>query len=131
MNPPHSRAAFINRPARQAQSAAKRGPKRGIGWRLFHGLVEQQGCAEKSLEQSVVQFVHDARTFFATFFQTDIIFEVRLSLAGQPDSSLKRCLCSPAIPSHGPASEPLLAKQSAVDGANPGRSAGNQGRMSG
>src|SRR3977135_2446392 len=121
MNPPHSRAAFINRPARQAQSAAERGPKKGIGWRLFHGLVEQHGCAEKSLEQSVVQFVHDARTLSRAFFQTNIIFEVRLSWGGLPDSSLKRCSRSPAVPSSGSGTRAGTGERTGVDGANPGK----------
>ena len=55
------RTAFIDGPTHQAQSAAQRRLRRGIGRRLFHGLVEQDGCAEESLEQRIVQFVHDAR----------------------------------------------------------------------
>jgi hypothetical protein len=81
VNPPYSCAAFINCPTHHAQSAAARGPKRGICWHFFDGLVEQHGCAEKSPEQSVVQFVHDTHTLSTTFFQTDIIDEVRSSLA--------------------------------------------------
>jgi hypothetical protein len=131
VNPPYSRAAFINRPTHQAQSAAERGPKRGIGWRLFHSLVEQHGCAQESLEQSVVQFVHDVRTLSTTFFQTDIIFELRLSLARQPNSSLKRCFRSPAVSSHGSCIRAATGETIGVDGANPRRSAGNQDRMSG
>jgi hypothetical protein len=130
VNPPYSRAAFINCPTHHAQSAAERGPKRGIGWRFFHGLVEQHGCAEKSLEQGVVQFVHDTRALSTTFFQTDIIFEVRSSLAGQPDSSLKRCFRSHAIGSHGSGIRDAPGETIGVDGANPRRSA-NQDRMSG
>jgi hypothetical protein len=94
---------------------------------LFHRLVEQHGCAEKPLEQSVVQFVNDARTFF----QTDIILEVRLCLAGQPDSSLKRCSRSPAVPFHESGIRAAPGETIGVDGANPRRSAGNQDRMSG
>jgi hypothetical protein len=130
VNPQYSRAAFINCPTHHVQSAAERRPKRGIGWRFFHGLVEQHGCAEKSLEQSIVQFVHDTRTLSTTFFQTDIIFEVRSSLAGQPDSSLKRCFRSPAIGSHGSGIRAAPGETISVDGANPRRSA-NQDRMSG
>ena len=60
-------------------------------------MVEQHGCAEKSLEQSVVQFVRYARTLFTTFFQTNIIFEVRLSLAGHPFPKSERCSRTPAV----------------------------------
>jgi hypothetical protein len=129
VNPPYSRAAFINCPMHHAQSAAERGPKRGIGWRFFHGLVEQHGCAEKSLEQSVVQFVDDTRALSTTFFQTDIIFEVRWSLAGQPDSSLKRCFRLPAIGSHRSGIRAVPGETIGVDGANP-RSSADQDRMS-
>src|SRR2546426_2675828 len=58
----------------QAQSAAERGLTRRIGRRLFHRLVEQHGCTEKSLQQSVVQFVDNARTLSTTFFQTNTLF---------------------------------------------------------
>src|SRR3989449_1035111 len=61
----------------QAQSAAKRRLTRRIGRRLFHRLVEQHGCTEKSLQQSVVQFVdnsHNSLTLSTTFFQTNTLF---------------------------------------------------------
>ena len=84
MNPLYCSAAFINGLMHYAQSAAERGPGRIIRRRLFYRLVEQYGCGEKPLEQSVVQLVCDARTLSKAFFQTDIIFEVRVSCAGHP-----------------------------------------------
>jgi hypothetical protein len=50
VKPPYSRAAFINGPSHQAQSAAEHGLRGGIGTRLFHRLVEQHGGTKKSLE---------------------------------------------------------------------------------
>ena len=61
-----------------------------------------------------MQFVHDARTLSITLLQTDIIFEVRLSLVIQPESLLKRWSRSAVLLSRGPASEQALAKQSAL-----------------
>jgi hypothetical protein len=84
VNPQYCGAAFINGLMHYTQSAAERGLRRIIRRRLFYRLVEQYGCGEKPLEQSVVQLVRDARTLSKAFFQTDIIFEVRLFWAGHP-----------------------------------------------
>ena len=79
VNSPNCRAAFINGLTYETQSSAERGHRRGIHRRLFYRLAEQHGCAEESLQERVVQFVHDARTLSEAFFPTDIIFGVRLS----------------------------------------------------
>jgi hypothetical protein len=92
-------------------------------------LLEQHGCGEKPLEQSVVQFLRDARTLFTTFFQTDITFELRLSQAGHLASSMERCSRSSTVPSHLSGIKAALGETIGVDGAR-GR-AGIQVRMSG
>ena len=79
MNPSNCSAAFINGLLYQVQSSAERGHRSGIHRRLFYCLAERHGCGEKSLQQRIVQFVRDARTFSKAFLQTDIIFEVRWS----------------------------------------------------
>ena len=78
-----------------------------------------------------MQFVRDARTLSTTFFPADIIFEVLLPLAGQRESSLKRWSPSPAVPSHGSGIRAAPREAIGVDGANPGRNAGNRDRMYG
>ena len=78
-----------------------------------------------------MQFVRDARTLSTTFFPADIIFEVRLPLAGQRESSLKRWSRSPAVGSHRFGSNAPPSETIGVDGANPRSSASNQGKMFG
>ena len=97
---------------------------------MFYSLVEQHGCAEESLEQSVVQFVRDARTLPGPFFQADIVFEVGLPLGCQPNSSLERCSRSPAVPSRESGIRAAPRETIGVDCANLRRSADIGDRMS-
>jgi hypothetical protein len=41
---------------------------------LVYGSLKQQGCTQKALEQSVVQFARDAPAFFGTFLQAKLPF---------------------------------------------------------
>jgi hypothetical protein len=43
---------------------------------LLYGGVEDRGCTQKTLEQSIVQLAGDALALFATFFQTKFHFRV-------------------------------------------------------
>jgi hypothetical protein len=93
---------------------------------LFHRLAEQHGCTEKSLEQSVVQFVYYARTLSTTFFQADMIVEERLPLTVQPKGLLSRGfrLCATQRCRYGIRAGEMID----IDGANSSRSAGNKDR---
>ena len=62
----------------QLKSMVERGLRGRIGRRLFHRLVEQHGCTEKSLEQRVVQFVGNARTLLAPLLQANVFFAAQM-----------------------------------------------------
>src|SRR5262249_21229512 len=97
---------------------------------LFHRQVKQHGGAEKSLQERVVQFVHDARSLSRALLSTNIVFEIPLPLAGQASSS-KRDFSPAAAPFAGPGIRAASGETVGVNGANPISCACSHNRMAG
>ena len=67
--PPHRVAAFVDHPAHQLQNAVQW----RLGWRIrrkaVYRDVQLHGRAEEALQQSVMQFLRDARAFGQPLFK--------------------------------------------------------------
>src|SRR5262249_53185209 len=112
------------------QSAAQCRPRGRITWHLFYSMVKQHGCTKKSLQQSVMHVLRDARRFSATFFQTDILFAPALPLTNR-EPSLKRSSAPPAVPCGDRSVGTRLGGASGGGGAHAGKRVTNQQTMTG